>query len=151
MTNAGQLQREDKQTTCSHGKKEIKVTNLIHAGNKARTSAHNRSTQINVQDISETLAGVLGRQLLGSIVNKDPRTILRWVSGESKPSTEDERRLRNAYQVYALLSSEEGDHTIRAWFMGMNPQLEDNSPAEALAEDRARDVMVAARAFINGA
>ncbi|TQO19859.1 hypothetical protein FB472_1452 [Rhodoglobus vestalii] len=127
------------------------MTNLIHTGNKARTSSHNRSTQISIQDISGTLAGVLGRQLLGSIVDKSPRSVLRWVNGETTPTSEDERRLRNAYQVYALLSSEEGDHTIRAWFMGMNPQLEDHSPAEALAEDRARDVMVAARAFINGA
>ncbi|MGV8913614.1 MAG: hypothetical protein ACOH14_13465 [Rhodoglobus sp.] len=127
------------------------MTNLIHTGNKARTSAHSRSTQINIQDISETLADVLGRQLLGLIVNKSPRSVLRWINSETQPTPDDERRLRNTYQVYALLSSEEGDHTIRAWFMGMNPQLEDNSPAEALAEDRARDVMVAARAFINGA
>jgi hypothetical protein len=34
--------------------------------------------------------------------------------------------------------------------MGMNPQLEDVSPAEALAEDRYREVMAAARAFVSG-
>jgi hypothetical protein len=127
------------------------MSNVMHTGNHARTSAHNRSTQTSVQEVSDTLARILGRQLLGSIVGKGPRTILRWVNNQASPSTEDERLLRNAYQVYALLSSEEGDHTIRAWFMGMNPQLEDASPAEALAGGNARDVMVAARAFINGA
>ncbi|EPR75857.1 hypothetical protein ADILRU_1817 [Leifsonia rubra CMS 76R] len=129
------------------------MTKTIHsanAGNKARTSAHNRATQISVLDITGVLARVLGRQVLSVIVGKGSRTIQRWVSGDTQPSAEDERRLRNAYQVYALLSSAEGDHTIRAWFMGMNPQLEETSPAEALAEDQARNVMVAARAFING-
>jgi hypothetical protein len=32
----------------------------------------------------------------------------------------------------------------------MNPQLEDASPAEAIAEDKFRDVMAAARAFVVG-
>jgi len=129
------------------------MTKTIQApdtSNKARTSAHNSATQISTQDVSSALARVLGRQLLSVIVDKGARTIQRWISGESTPGAEDERRLRNAYQVYALLSTVEGDHTIRAWFMGMNPQLEDDSPAEALAADQARNVMAAARAFVNG-
>jgi hypothetical protein len=35
-------------------------------------------------------------------------------------------------------------------FMGMNPQLDDVSPAEALAEGRHRQVMAAARALVSG-
>lgn len=115
-----------------------------------RTSAHADALQLSPQDVSSELARVLGRQLLGVIVDKGARTIHRWIADESKPSLEDERRLRNAYQVYLLLASVEGDHTVRAWFMGMNPQLEDESPADALAADRAREVMSAARAFVNG-
>lgn len=122
----------------------------VQANTQARTSAHNSATQVSAQDISGTLSRVLGRQLLAVIVGKGSRTIQRWVSGESTPLSDEERRLRNAYQVYALLSAVEGDHTIRAWFMGMNPQLEDESPAEALAADQARNVMAAARAFVNG-
>lgn len=117
---------------------------------KARTTAHKDAIQINAQDLSGELARVLGRQLLGIIVDKGARTIQRWISGDSAPVAEDERRLRNAYQVYLLLSPVEGDHTVRAWFMGMNPQLEDEAPAEALAADKYREVMSAARAFVNG-
>ncbi len=117
---------------------------------QARTSAHNNAIQISSQDIASELARVLGRQLLGIIVDKGARTIQRWIAGDNTPGTEDERKLRNAYQVYQVLSNVEGEHTIRAWFMGMNPQLEDEAPAEALAADRPREVMSAARAFVNG-
>lgn len=116
----------------------------------ARTNAHADALQLSAQDISSELARVLGRQLLGVIVDKGARTIQRWINGENMPSTVDDKRLRNAYQVYLLLATVEGDHTIRAWFMGMNPQLDDGSPADALAADRAREVMSAARAFVNG-
>ncbi|TCW18822.1 hypothetical protein EDD19_1484 [Dietzia cinnamea] len=34
--------------------------------------------------------------------------------------------------------------------MGMNPQLDDVSPAEALADGQHREVMAAARAFVAG-
>jgi len=129
---------------------EIGATTGSPTGSGARTSAHNSATQISAQDISGALARVLGRQLLNVIVGKGPRTIQRWIAGDSVPMAEDERRLRNAYQVYMLLSTVEGDHTIRAWFMGMNPQLEDESPAEALAAGQTRNVMAAARAFANG-
>jgi hypothetical protein len=61
-----------------------------------------------------------------------------------------ERRLREAYQVFQLVQSVESPHTVRAWFIGLNPQLDDESPAEALAEDRFREVMAAARAFVTG-
>jgi hypothetical protein len=84
------------------------------------------------------------------IVDKGARTVQRWISGEHSPTTVDEKRLRDSYHVYLLLSTVEGDHTIRAWFMGMNPQLQDESPVEALASDKAPEVMAAARAFVAG-
>ena len=121
----------------------------ISTNRQARTSAHADALQINPQDLSERLARILGRHVLAVIVKKDVRTIQRWVAG-GPVSGSDEKRLRDAYQVYSLLSTVEGDHTIRAWFVGMNPQLEDEAPAEALGEGRARDVMAAARAFVNG-
>lgn len=115
-----------------------------------RSTAHSGAVQLGAQDISSELARVLGRQLLGIIVDKGARTIQRWIAGENSPGAEEERRLRDAYQVYLTLAAVEGDHTIRAWFMGMNPQLDDDAPADAIAAGRAKDVMSAARAFVNG-
>lgn len=118
------------------------------AGN--RTTAHGRAVQLSTEDVVGQLVRVLGKQLLAFMVSKDAKSVQRWAKGESRPRERDEKILRNAYQVYALLDQVEGDHTIRAWFMGMNPQLDDESPAEALAEERYRDVAAAARAFVNG-
>ncbi|NQW87525.1 MULTISPECIES: hypothetical protein [unclassified Frigoribacterium] len=119
--------------------------------NTARTSAHNDSLAVSPEDIVRRLADVLGKNLLGFIVDRDARTVSRWIADENLRLTSDvERTVRNTYQVFALLSNVEGEHTIRAWFMGMNPQLEDEAPAEALAEGRFRETMAAARAFVNG-
>ncbi len=125
------------------------LPNISRSVRNARSSAHTESVQISAQDLSERLARVLGRHVLAVATGRDVRTIQRWVSGRTVGDA-DERRLRDTYQVYSLLASVEGDHTIRAWFVGMNPQLEDVAPAEALGENRARDVMAAARAFVNG-
>ncbi|GAA1811312.1 hypothetical protein [Nesterenkonia flava] len=124
--------------------------NLIDPHALSRTKAHNRSVQLSTEDITSELVRVLGRQLLAFIVGKDPKSLSRWAAGTHSPKDREEKILRNAYQVFALLDPVESDHTIRAWFMGMNPQLDDESPAEALSEERFRDVATAARSFVNG-
>ena len=42
----------------------------------------------------------------------------------------------------------EGARTIKAWFIGMNPELDDVSAAEVLRSGRVQDVLGAARAFL---
>lgn len=116
----------------------------------AKSRAHAESVQISVEDVIAQLQAVLGKHLLSLIVGRNVRTLQRWESEETTPSGLDERKLRNTFQVYSLLSPVEGDHTIRAWFMGMNPQLDDDSPAEAIAEERFKEVASAARAFVEG-
>jgi len=39
-------------------------------------------------------------------------------------------------------------HTQRAWFIGMNPVLGDDSPADAIHDGRFHEAMGAARNFI---
>lgn len=75
--------------------------------------------------------------LLASV---EPRTVARWVAGEVVPREEAEKKLRSAYQIFHLLEQVEASSTVRAWFMGMNEQLADLSPAEAIADGNARDV-----------
>jgi hypothetical protein len=80
----------------------------------------------------------------------DTRTVARWTSGERAPRANHEQRLRCAYQTFQLLLAEESPHTVRAWFLGLNPQLNDESPAQSIREGAFRDVLIAAKAFLAG-
>lgn len=77
----------------------------------------------------------------------DSKAVRQWAQGERVPHPETEQRLRHAYQIVQLLVRSESSATGRAWFMGMNPELEDNAPVLVIAEDPTR-VMRAARAFL---
>jgi hypothetical protein len=82
---------------------------------------------------------------------EDPKTVGRWASERRLPKDlEVERRLRDAHQIFRLLLTKESPYTVRAWFVGLNPQLDDESPAAAIRDGRTRDVLVAAKAFLAG-
>ena len=128
------------------------MTNLaVQAVPRARIirDAHAHAVELGISDIAAALQTQLGQALLGVIVNKAERTLTRWAKAAVRPPHASEQLLRDTFQVFELLTSAESADVARDWFMGMNPQLDDESPAEALSTGRARDVMAAARAFIN--
>jgi len=101
-------------------------------------------------DIVQFLQETLGQKLVAHIADVDPKTVGRWASGDSSPRPPAEQRLRLAFQVFHLLQEEESPHTIRAWFIGLNPQLDDVAPATAIRDGHLRDALIAARAYIAG-
>jgi hypothetical protein len=103
---------------------------------------------LDVAGMVELVQRVLGRALFAITLDRNPKTIARWVNGEL-PRESEEQRLRDLTQILELMLLEEEPSVVRAWFMGMNPQLDDESPAEVFAAGRARDVIAAARAFLN--
>lgn len=123
---------------------------MASTASSAARSAHRRSVELSTQDLVNALGDKLGTRLLAVVTAKDDSTVSRWKRGETKPTESTVQTLRTAYQVFDLLGDVESDPTIRAWFIGMNPQLDDDSPAEALAEGHGREVMAAARAFLAG-
>lgn len=117
----------------------------------SRTSAHRATVTVGISSIAEFLVENLGATLVGLLVGKNAQTVRRWVTETGRtPRISSEDKLRAAYQVFQELLPVEASATIRAWFMGMNPQLADSSPIEALAEGKSKQVMAAARAFVNG-
>jgi hypothetical protein len=78
---------------------------------------------------------------------RDAHAVGDWARGTRKPHPKAEERLRNAYQVAKLLECEESRETIRAWFVGMNPERDDHPPALMIAEEPVR-VLQAARSFL---
>lgn len=112
-------------------------------------AAHLAAVKTSTAEIAQFLNDNLGPTLTAFIADVDKRTVGRYIKGDG-PREGAERRLRAAYQIFNLIQDVEANHTVRAWFMGMNPQLDDESPAEAIAAGDFRGTMAAARAFIAG-
>ncbi|WP_348103634.1 hypothetical protein [Lapillicoccus sp.] len=112
--------------------------------------AHRDSVQVGDSDLVSAVVTKLGTRLVCFVVAKDKSTITRWRNGQSAVPDESSKRLRLVYQIFRLLEGSESDHTIRAWFIGMNPQLDDDSPLETIEAGRYKDALIAARAFLAG-
>lgn len=99
------------------------------------------------------LQDLLTRRLTAYITGvKDAKTVTRWAGGEITEirSIEVEQRLRGTYEIAQLLLQAESAQTTRAWFIGMNPQLEDISPAEVIRRGDINEALAASRAFLIG-
>jgi hypothetical protein len=117
----------------------------------ASREAHRQTTETSIEQITIFLEEVLGRKLVAALAGvADPKAVGRWAAGERSPRPAAEERLRVAYQVFRLLLAEESKHTIRAWFIGLNPQLNDESPVMVVRAGRFQEVMVAAKAYVSG-
>jgi hypothetical protein len=114
--------------------------------------AHREAVGASLSDVADFLQDLLGRRLVAYVVGvKDAKTVSRWAKGEvGEARWESERRLRAAYEIAQLLVRFDSSRVVKAWFIGLNPQLDDESPAEAIREGRLKEAMNAARAFVAG-
>lgn len=114
---------------------------------------HAQATRASISDAASLLQDLLSQRLVAYITDKDSKTVSRWVKGES-PEIRDEdteRKLRTTYEIALLLLAHDPPQTVKAWFIGMNPNLDDTSPAEALHQGELKEVIAAARSFVVGA
>jgi hypothetical protein len=87
--------------------------------------AHRKSVQARIDEVAGFLQETLGQNLVAYLAKAaDPKLVGRWSRGINKPRRATEERLRAAYNVFHLLQAEESPHVVRAWFVGLNPQLE---------------------------
>lgn len=117
----------------------------------ATSEAYERAVSFETKDVARYLQEALGQKLVAYMAGvSDPKRVGRWAHGDQSPRDEAEKRLRAAFQIFHLLLAEESTHVIRAWFIGMNPQLNDDSPADVIHEGRLKEALAAARSFIAG-
>jgi hypothetical protein len=117
----------------------------------ASAHAHRSTVQSSFPDMAAYLQEVLGQKLTAHIAGvSDPRTVSRWIKGDRDPRPDSEARIVAAFQTFQLLLTEEAPQTVRAWFLGLNPQLGDQSPVEALRDGEYRATLGAAKAFLAG-
>lgn len=91
--------------------------------------------------IGGRLVAYVGRVTSTSIVSA-------WADGSEVPDSDTDSRLRTTFEVALILGLRWGPITIGTWFMGMNPELGDESPARVIRESPPGDnhnVLVAAR------
>jgi hypothetical protein len=78
----------------------------------------------------------------------------RGPEGERAPGEQTQQRLRVGLQVALMLNQSDGPEVTQAWFQGLNPQLEDRSPARLLRDGDLQEagpaVIAAACAFLVG-
>lgn len=113
--------------------------------------AYSRTLRTPIGDMASTLQDVLSRRVTAYIAGvNDTKTVGRWASGEVTEirALEVERRLRAAYAIAQLLLEVDSARTVKAWFVSMNPYLEDATPAEAIRDGHEKAAMAAARAFV---
>ena len=109
--------------------------------------AHRQATRSPLTDVASYLQDLLSRRLVAYIAGvKEAKTVSRWATGEAVAREESEVRLRVAYEIAQLLIQFDSPSIIKAWFIGLNPQLGDTSPAEAIHEGQLKEALAAARA-----
>jgi hypothetical protein len=103
-------------------------------------------------DVATYLQDAFRQKLVAYMAGvRDHKAVSHWAQGDRTPHPASADRLRCAYQIFQLLQAQESPHTVRAWFVGLNPQLGDESPATTIREGAFKDALVAARAFLTGA
>ena len=117
--------------------------------------AHAHAVRVDFATVADELRGLLGAPLvayLGSV--KETRAVHEWAEERRRPSELTQRRLRLTLQVATTIAGVDGKKVAQTWFQGLNPQLDDRSPARLLREGDLDEVgplvVAAARAFLVG-
>lgn len=107
-----------------------------------------------VQSIASGLQDVLTQKLTAYIVGlSDGLDMGRYVRGEKIPDSGTDKKLRDLHSLVSDFLKVKDSETIQVWFLGKNPELENDSPANILhsgfMENYLR-VMGAADKFVAG-
>jgi hypothetical protein len=118
-------------------------------------AAHTLAVRSTIPEVAGALRELLGPRLvayLGGV--RETRAVHQWAEGARTPSDAVQQRLRVALQVASMVAEAEGPRIAQAWLQGLNPQLDDRSPARLLREGDLQEVgpavIGAARAFLVG-
>jgi hypothetical protein len=115
--------------------------------------AHQAAIRADVAVIVQELRGALGARLVAVIAGVvETRAVHQWADGTRElKSSATEDRLRLAYHLWKLITQRDSDRVAQAWFTGLNPKLDDASPARLLRdgdlEEEGPRLLAAARAF----
>lgn len=127
---------------------------LAHAA-RPDLEAYDHAARVEFPVVVKELCDILGPKLVAYIAEvREVRAVRQWSSDEREARPPIPERLRFALQVALLISHHDSPGVARAWFQGLNPQLDDRSAARLLRSGDLDDVgpliLSAARAFVSG-
>lgn len=100
-----------------------------------------------IQVVVRSLTNWLGPALVGELCGLNgPAPLKRWQV--QPPSVDEEAKLRTGHEVFTILRRAECADTARAWMIGMNPLLEDKNPIDEIGHGNGRNVLAAARTYL---
>lgn len=113
---------------------------------------HETASRLDIHELVRQLNGHLGPTLVAALAGvRDSKLPHKWAkAGGPEPRPEPYARLLAAHRVWSAISNADNDSVARAWFIGANPRLGEESPIMALREGTIREVLAAAQAFIGG-
>jgi hypothetical protein len=106
--------------------------------------------------VAKELIDILGAKLVAYIAGvREARAVQQYADESRSPRHPAiEPRLRLALRVARLIRGHDSKEVAQAWLIGLNPQLNDRSPARLLREGEIDEVgpeiVAAARAFVVG-
>lgn len=110
---------------------------------------HQETTKLDLNEVVQHLNTHLGPTLVALLAGVSDRKLPgKWASKAVTPRHEAEKRLRAAHRAWITVATSETDHVARAWFIGANPLLEEDSPIEALRAGQVKAVLNAANHFV---
>jgi hypothetical protein len=113
----------------------------------AATEPDRQADDESIGAVASSLRDLFGEHVTARIANAEAASVADWIAGGQQPSPDAAQRLLAAWRVAEHLLREEDRETVRAWFLGVNPELGDRVPALTVGDDP-EGVLRAARTFV---
>jgi hypothetical protein len=120
---------------------------------KPDLDAYNSAMTMSTAELVTELRELLGAKLVAYLGRvKETRAVRQWAEGSRTIANPvDLDRLRVAYRAAAVITARDSKEVVQSWFQGLNPLLDDRSPARLLRdgdlEEVGPQVLTAARQF----
>ena len=120
---------------------------------KPDLDAYNSAMTMSTAELVTELRELLGAKLVAYLGRvKETRAVRQWAEGSRTIANPvDLDRLRVAYRAAAVVTARDSKEVVQSWFQGLNPLLDDRSPARLLRdgdlEEVGPQVLTAARQF----
>ena len=99
-------------------------------------AGYNEAVGMSPAELVAALRSLLGAKLVAYIGGvKETRAVRQWAEGSRKiANPSDVERLRVAYRAARMVNLKDNTQVVQAWFQGLNPFLDDVSPARLLRD-----------------